>query len=48
MGNNTNLGLFFVISVTAALDFRALGRTFSDASNSEPFVLLNDGGQFSR
>ena len=40
MGNNTNLGLFFVISVAAALDFRALGRTFPDAPNSEPLVLL--------
>ena len=40
MGNNTNLGLFFVISVTAALDFSALGRPFPDASNSEPLVLL--------
>ena len=40
MGNNTNLKLFFVISVAAALDFRAFGRTFPDASNSEPLVLL--------
>ena len=40
MGNNTNLGLFFVISVAAALDFRALGRTFPDTPNSEPLVLL--------
>ena len=40
MGNNTNLRLFFVISVAAALDFRALRRTFPDASNSEPLVLL--------
>ena len=29
-----------MISVAAALDFRAFGRTFPDASNSEPFVLL--------
>ena len=29
-----------MINVAAALDFRALGRTFPDASNSEPLVLL--------
>ena len=40
MGNNTNLGLFFEISVAAALDFRALGRKPPDASNSEPFLHL--------
>ena len=40
MGNNTNHGLFFEIDVAAALDFCALVRTSSDASISEPLVLL--------
>ena len=46
MGNNTNLRLFFDIGVAAALDFRALGRTPPDASNSEPFLLLMMEGRF--
>ena len=40
MGNSINLGLFFEISVAAALDFRALVRTPPDALNSEPLLLL--------